>query len=346
MSCLLCKAREADQTNSHIISDFLIRSMQSLNSDGKRSDKTHNNTISPSSSSFHFGSAVREDEIEGIMGRGLTAEEIESNTNPYTKDYILCRPCEKRLSFAESLFNDKFYKELKRLSKETSGAKFAEGGLFKLFWLSIIWRCSIARLHDFSLPKETEERLRELLDSSLGSSMKETEELISKNEEALSCETIGVLFANDIEHPTGAYVNCESRLGEPYTLLINEFYLAYFESEDNLQDKVEKIRGVTKRLPASEFVTSKGKEPKVLVLNRADYLAVNEFYRKLAVDGRLDFVARRFADEFAAVTGKRASVDKIKKFVRRYGAEQGEYGWDSEEALARLINEEIQAGAD
>lgn len=120
MNCLLCKSQEADKTNSHIISDFLIRSMLLLNNDGKRSEKTFNNTISTFDSSFHFGREAREDEIEGIIGRKLTEEEMASRTNPYARDHIFCSSCERRLSFVESLFNEKFYKELKKLTKETS----------------------------------------------------------------------------------------------------------------------------------------------------------------------------------------------------------------------------------
>lgn len=346
MSCLLCKASKADKTNSHIISDFLIRSMLSLSTDGKRSEKTHNNTISTSSTSFYFGRDVREDEIEAIAGRQLTAEEIESNINPYTKSYIFCTPCERRLSFVESLFNEKFYKELKRFPKDTGSAKFGDVGLFKLFWLSIIWRCSIIRLHDFALSDGIEERLRQLIDTSLGQSMKETEELIAKNEESISREIIGVLFANDIENPTGTYVNCESRLGEPYTILINEFYLAYFNSEDDLEAKIKKIRGVTKKMPAAEFLTSRGEEPKVMMLNKNEYLEVNRYYLDMLVNSRLDFVAKRFADEFSKTVGKNPSTEKIQKFVKRYGANHAAYGGDTDEVVDKLINAEIGDGLD
>lgn len=177
--------------------------------------------------------------------------------------------------------------------------------------------------------------------------MKETEELIRKNEGALSEEVIGVLFANDIEHPTGAFVNCESRFGEPYMLVINEFYLVYFKDADDLQAKVDKIRGVKKKLTADEFVTSKGEYPKVVVLNRAEYVEVYEFFRDLLVDQKVSAAKEKFTTAFLVATGKVASPAKVQKFVNRFVAnEGGRYDNYTKGALKEAIMGEIRAGLD
>jgi len=99
-------------------------------------------------------------------------------------------------------------------------------------------------------------------------------------------------------------------------------------------------------MSAAEFLTSRGEEPKVMMLNKNEYLEVNRYYLDMLVNSRLDFVAKRFADEFSKTVGKNPSTEKIRKFVKRYGANHASYGGDTDEVVDKLINEEIGDGLD
>lgn len=71
---------------------------------------------------------------------------------------------------------------------------------FKLFWLSIIWRCSVANFGTFKIDTKSENRIKNIIHNSLGDNVKDTRELITKNYDTINEETIGVLYAKETDN--------------------------------------------------------------------------------------------------------------------------------------------------
>ncbi|WP_435254522.1 hypothetical protein [Tenacibaculum sp. A30] len=163
-NCKLCLNREADKPNSHIIPKFLAK------------------RLFESSKPRHSVEINRKGKIRKIQD---TPKE----------NFILCKNCEKRLEYLETLISRKItsinnYNNLndKFKIKEYGKNKILEclninpiG--FKLFIFSIVWRTSVSSLPEFEtfkLDDKTENELRLLLDKTLKNSHSELVNSISK----------------------------------------------------------------------------------------------------------------------------------------------------------------------
>ncbi len=220
--CLLCKKRNANKKNSHIIPKFLGNSMLG----SKQNKKGESSVISK----------------EGI--RKLKIQDIPK------EDYILCEICERRLSIIEnecarvlnSITGEKIKKQVD-IVKTKSGhyylLKENEPRVFHLFIYSIIWRISIASVKEFDefrLSKIEEEDLRNKLDLELKVTKKELEEnLVNKHPNVFSFHTFSI-FTPIQADSTRNFIFCNAEQRNPYLLMLNDFYL-YFIFKQKLHNQ-------------------------------------------------------------------------------------------------------------
>lgn len=152
--CLICKKKKATKSNSHLIPSFMIAKMFSYDGSGKRG-KGVMFTMSPCEDKIYVG-AIPDTKIEELFDPNkLTDERIneELKNNTLSKDFIFCPTCEANLSkYLESPYANYFSKG-KSLNIDIS----------YFFWVSIIWRMSISRQFEFSLPNNIEQSLGDCL---------------------------------------------------------------------------------------------------------------------------------------------------------------------------------------
>lgn len=162
--CLLCKKRVADKTGSHIIPNFLI---QSSFANGRMNGRGQE-LIFPVNifADFRFGREIQPEKVENAIGRELTEEEVELNTNepiPYVRDYIFCKNCEDRLGVIENLYSSK----INTINVENQACTIdIAPHLSHLFWLSVIWRISATKF-EIKFNPNIEEKIRRILDTCL-----------------------------------------------------------------------------------------------------------------------------------------------------------------------------------
>lgn len=184
--CALCLTNTADDTNTHYLTDSVIR--RCLNEEGSKiraktssyeitldlDDKTY-------SKKYKFGQKTSQKSIEEALNRSPTDEEIEEakKTDKHAVDYVFCRQCEKMMAdeiespFA-SIMN-KFRAESFMPNTATpnpSADNIIDGyELFnqeddikriRLFFLLQLWRTS-ACVSSFKLDNEIEEALRTII---------------------------------------------------------------------------------------------------------------------------------------------------------------------------------------
>lgn len=153
-NCKLCLTREADKPNSHIIPKFLAK------------------RLFESTKPRHSIAIDRE-------GRNSKIQDTPK------EDFILCKFCEKRLEYLETLISKKItainnYDNLKDKFKlvEYGNNKILEclninPIAFKIFIFSLVWRASVTSLNifeSFKLDDETERNLRTVLNEKLKNS--------------------------------------------------------------------------------------------------------------------------------------------------------------------------------
>lgn len=152
--CMLCRKNDATQKNSHITPSFLVSMVASYDGSYQR-DKELMYTITPLQSKVYTG-ALPDTTLETTFNTvNLSEERIQTELkhNPETLDYIFCPDCEKKLS---TYLETPYASNLKQ--NQSINAEIPI-----LFWISVIWRKSIAGHYGFKLPLTLENRLRECL---------------------------------------------------------------------------------------------------------------------------------------------------------------------------------------
>lgn len=150
--CAICKIREADKTNSHIIPSFLIAMVASSDNSYRR-DKEILYTMTPHVVNYYIGRNTSIQDIERNFSK-LNEDELEATkTHNAAMDYIFCSQCEESLGCnLESPYASTF-KDNKKISAKES--------LF--FWLSVIWRMSEFNFTYHGLSQSLSSKLRQNL---------------------------------------------------------------------------------------------------------------------------------------------------------------------------------------
>ena len=153
-NCKLCLKREADKPNSHIIPKFLAKRL--------------------------FESTKPRYSIQiDRKGRNRKIQDTPK------ENFILCKDCEKRLEYMETLISKEIF-SINKYNNQKDRFKLVEYGnnkileclninpiAFKIFVFSLVWRASITSLPEFEsfkLDDKTESDLRKLLNERLKNS--------------------------------------------------------------------------------------------------------------------------------------------------------------------------------
>jgi hypothetical protein len=270
-TCSLCKNEQkpANQTGSHIFSFFFMKG--AVNKEGKK-DRGYEIAfrISPKLyTGTFFGQSILPDEIERLTGKKLTEadiEELEKAQNPFTIDHLVCTDCEKRFGTVETYFNNKIYLPLKqgklkggKDKKETLIFSFKENKLIRLFFYVQIWRASAAKYDGWSLPPKEEEKLREWVDSLLGSTEAETIKLLEETNLPILENPLIVTFAETKENLTENLIRISS-CDKPYFFLVNDLIFQFFTKESHTRGGEIWFYGLNQFINKEEHINWKEKE--------------------------------------------------------------------------------------
>jgi hypothetical protein len=104
--CALCRKAEPDKTNTHYLTDAIIRTC--LNHDGTNG-REQGLYFDVSSDSpfidFNFQRGTSVTKLEERLGRSATEEEIEKAKQiPFSVDHVFCTNCEKIFTEIENKF--------------------------------------------------------------------------------------------------------------------------------------------------------------------------------------------------------------------------------------------------
>lgn len=150
--CAICQNYPADKTNSHIIPNFFLTMVSSVDGSYRRG-KELLYTIGDASTKVHLGSEVLEHEWSDSFDNMSDGRIEELKKNAGAEDFIFCSRCERRLGeYLESPWHDHMFKG-RKISPETA----------YFFWVSILWRISFFEGLTLKLPHHIEEALRKRL---------------------------------------------------------------------------------------------------------------------------------------------------------------------------------------
>jgi hypothetical protein len=318
MRCKLCETNEANKKGSHIIPDFILRSMLVNDNTSKRSDKIVSYNIDVFGTDIFFGREINKENITKLLNRDLTDKEISLNINHYTVDNVFCTKCENRFSFIESLFNSEFYNLLKQTSCEDKILDLKDKGVstFKLFWLSVIWRCSIVSFQNFSIELRYSNKLKSLLNNCLGQTLNDTKKLIIENYSLINNEVLGVLFANKIDNYLDNLVFCNPFLKMPYTLVINDFYLFYYAKPTHLKSTNQTMYSLENLFKPNDYINNIQCESiKIGLIPQLNFKESRKCIYGIKASAFLKNATKRFSDVYYLVFKNKPTKKAIGVFV-------------------------------
>lgn len=222
--CALCLSRNADKKGSHYVPHFLISSVFSSNGSKER-DKEISFRLGSKHVDMFVGRSVLPEEVEDVLGRELTDDELESNTHHHTRDFFICTPCENRFSVLESYYS---IAEKKQVRKDDYAINPINGGISMLFWISVIWRWSVIGDGGYQMSVKDEKKLRHILNLCLGNNEEELLLNIEKYKHLMSDMQYLLLF-NDGERPASeSLVIAHPRHRLPYSFSINRYVVFFY----------------------------------------------------------------------------------------------------------------------
>lgn len=231
--CKLCKDSFANKTGSHIVPHFIMKRIDSVpNKKGR--DKELGFNINFIFTKFHFGQSVLPEKLKEILG-DVSDSEMKNNKVPYIVDFVFCKNCELKLSKIE-------YEYSKTIDKKGTNSE-VQSEISFLFWISIIWRISIFKNYGLILKENEEELLREILNKYLLLDIKNINyELLKKD---ILCENISykLIRCPDYSKKNATYFFCHPSHKAPYSILIDEYVLFFYFSQNSLNSTIQSFFG-------------------------------------------------------------------------------------------------------
>jgi hypothetical protein len=255
--CKLCKEREANQTGSHIIPNFMLVPII-----GKRY-KEESIKISTNLS--------KKEEI--YYGRdNLKNTDTEIKEHHFTEDYIFCTKCENFLNVELETPFSSFHKKLDTLLSDKNNFFISHTAkslrylecikfdyqIFIRFFYSILWRMSISK-KDFcskiKLPNQIEESLRKTI---ISKHFEEFPIVIQTVDKKLEIEDSGkVAFGISIKDK------------KYHFLFIDRFFILFYE--DNFDTNYKQLVNFKEKHPKFALLTEE--EWETLIKQFADFYA-------------------------------------------------------------------------
>jgi hypothetical protein len=216
MDCLLCKVNKATKTNSHIISDFLGKSML-----GEQNQKV----------AYIFDT------------NKLNVRPRKEQDTP-KQSFILCPSCEKYFGILEKYFADNIYNRLWDEKFKNEYTVIQEGVIkwrkykniepiiFYLFIYSIVWRCSISteeNFNSFKIKTAEEEELQGILLKYKSGKLADLMTFINSNNSSFPFYEYKLITAETFKNKMENFYfhTLPDETGDINSLIFNEFSLHF-----------------------------------------------------------------------------------------------------------------------
>jgi hypothetical protein len=273
--CQLCRTNPADQTGSHILTAWLVASM--FDKEKRNRDYEVMYEIAPFDSSIPFiGRNVSPDTVEEQLGRALTDEEIQNQENKVVKDHFLCTNCEKRFKAIEDEYLTKVHNILEKVENEKLIDFESEHSyIIRLFFLSQIWRISASKNFPFSFEQKFEERIRDLLNTTLDIKINKILENATIHSDALLSIPLCIIKSTKDFKPTSKPLMVNPLLDKPYFLILNDYVLLIYEKESHTRSTPHDFYGISKFMK-KDWINRGEKKFKFGYLNNKQWTSVTE----------------------------------------------------------------------
>jgi hypothetical protein len=221
MICALCLKREANKTNTHYLSDSVIRT--ALNKDGGNERDTgfyFGIETGMKYIDFNFQRATPIPALEEALGRLPEEDEIvKAKDVPFSVDYVFCSFCEDIFTSIEERFTPKLLKYFRDTNFENLDKVTIKGDdilNIRWFFLLQVWRTHVCE-PDYNIEPATAEALRTII--------------LNSQEEDIKRFPISIIYLNTLGGPKEYTRNLVGTTNDrnPSIIFINDFIIQFYE---------------------------------------------------------------------------------------------------------------------
>lgn len=300
--CKTCQTKAANKTNTHYLTDSVIRTC--LNEGGENTREkglAYNISLKKNSIEPRFQRNTSQKGIRQAYGREATEEEIEIALQPlYSVNHVFCNECEDRFTEIEEAFKKTLSQFRNQEFSNNSVAHFDDISVRRFFLLQI-YRTAVCD-PDFSLGERLVEKLRRIIyEPDIDSS-----EIKSIPLAVTYLTTIG----GSDEYTTNTVG--VARQGEDNIVLFNDFVIQVFESEKAIE--FVSFWGLNNEADFKDLINLAEDRFMVKVLDNDQRKKFLGLYRKDKAKEQLTTIQNVFIDRYQ----KKYGVLPIFKHIREF----------------------------
>lgn len=290
--CALCGVENANKTNTHYLSDNIIRNALNKNGKSKRGYGSYCelSTVAPFIN-YRFQQGIQRDNLIENFKRDPYEKEIAyaRKNIAFSVDNVFCSNCEDLFGQIEKKFNDNVLARLRDASLKPGYIRFNDNKIIRQYCYLQIWRSHICDSY-FKI------------DEKLASSLKNA--IVSENNvEAipLPLSMSYMITPSDIEHTENSIGYIIQK--NPYVIFMNEFVIQLFDNLNAI--KYDSLFGVNDESTYKDFINYRE----------------SSFILQIIDNERRKCINHSMATDFA----KQKNTEWINKLIEYYVRKYGKY---------------------
>ena len=314
--CKLCKSVFADKTGSHMLTAWLIAS--AFNTKGQKRDNEIIHKLDGELFRFpFFGRSVSLEKIEESIGRELSDREIVIQKNIFIEDYVFCKKCEKRLKTIEDAFLEKVHRKLdKEKFNNKDLAILNEGLITRVFFYSLIWRVSVSKFIGFKLPQNLENKLQDIINKTLELTLERTIQNFNKYSSNILGFPLIIVKLEKTEHPTEMPILFHLKYKRPFSIIINDYVILFYEKKRHLRSVKQSFFGITDMINPSELLNYNESDFKIGYLEEEKVKEIIKKIVEMQVEDEFNKMRQLYIEMFKNKFGRYPGKHLIKKFLK------------------------------
>lgn len=259
MKCALCQDEKQPKSNTHYLTDSVIRSC--LNIDGLDGNKNREKGFYFDLSSrnpfvnFNFQRNTPVERLEEVMKRSLYEIEIENAKNvPFSVNDKFCKDCESLFTEIEQNFCENILPLFRNRDLQNTNELFLNSYTVRLFFYIQIWRTTVCS-DVYEINPSVAEDLRQIIYNHKKANINEIKKY------PLSITYLETLGDSDKEKTGNSVLIIPDK--NPYIIFMNDFVIQFFDNENTIQ--LFEYHGLNNELDYKEFINLNEKDDKFKV---------------------------------------------------------------------------------
>lgn len=302
--CKLCQEKPADKTNTHYLTDGVIRNC--LNEEGsnvREKALTFNISFHKDSIEARFQRNTSQKGILKTFGREASEEEIrEAKKALFSVDYIFCSKCEKKFTNIEAPFLNDVLPRLR--GKDFTGQQelILDSGVVREFFLLQVYRTAVAD-SEYMISEEKVETLRKIINNP----DTDINELKSIPLHVTYLNTVGSEYEYT-KNTVGTGSDGNNRI-----ILFNDFIIQTSANDDEIDYTY--FWGLNDKSTFKRFTNYQEDGFKIKVMDNNQRLAFYGRYHQERARKQLDYYRSEFVNQYVKVYHIAPNFSQIKIFI-------------------------------